>query len=67
MAFDMENVYMSRLQNLRRRKLEQTEDKILKEGLLDEDDYGRVVPPEGLWTICPNHPDGCVKSSEEVL
>ena len=58
MAFDMENVYMSRLQNLRRRKLEQTEDKILKEGLLDEDDYGRVVPPEGLWTICPNHPDG---------
>ena len=54
----MGNVYMKRLQNLKQRKLEQTEEKIRKEGLLDEDDYGRVVPPEGLWHVKPNHPDG---------
>lgn len=58
MPFDMGNVYMKRLQNLKQRKLEQTEEKIRKEGLLDEDDYGRVVPPEGLWHVKPNHPDG---------
>ena len=34
----MGNVYMKRLQNLKQRKLEQTEEKIRKEGLLDEDD-----------------------------
>lgn len=54
----MGNVYMKRLQNLKQRKLDQTEEKIRKEGLLDEDDYGRVVPPEGLWHVKPNHPDG---------
>lgn len=47
-----------KLSALRARKLEQTKEKITKEGVLDEDDYGRIVPPEGLWTITPNHADG---------
>lgn len=47
-----------RLRRLKQRKLEQTAEKIRVEGLLDEDDYGRVVPPAGLWNIIPNHPDG---------
>ena len=48
----------NQISNLRKRKLEQTQEKIRVEGLLDEDDYGRVVPPQGLWNIKPNHPDG---------
>ena len=36
----MGNVYMKRLQNLKQRKLEQTEEKIRKEGLLDQDIQG---------------------------
>lgn len=47
-----------KIAGLRLRKLTQTQEKIEKEGLLDEDDYGRIVPPEGLWNIIPNHPDG---------
>jgi formate C-acetyltransferase len=43
---------------LRRLKLAQTQEKIAVEGILDEDDYGRIVPPKGLWHIIPNHPDG---------
>lgn len=39
-------------------KQKQTQEKIEREGLLDEDDYGRIVPPEGLWQPRPNHPDG---------
>lgn len=50
--------YDQKLANLRARKLQQTRDKIEQEGLLDEDDYGRIVPPKGLWNIRPNHPDG---------
>ena len=50
--------YDERIQRLKLRKLEQTDEKIRVEGLLDEDDYGRVVPPEGLWNIIPNHEDG---------
>ena len=50
--------YEQKIANLRMRKLAQTQEKIEKEGLLDEDDYGRVVPPENLWNIIPNHPDG---------
>ena len=50
--------YDQKLANLRARKLRQTRDKIEREGVLDEDDYGRIVPPEGLWKIRPNHPDG---------
>ncbi len=50
--------YDQRLINLRARKLQQTRDKIEQEGLLDEDDYGRIVPPKGVWQIRPNHADG---------
>ena len=50
--------YKDRIDSLKRKKLAQTKEKIDKEGLLDEDDYGRVVPPENSWKIIPNHPDG---------
>lgn len=43
--------YEQKIANLRMRKLAQTQEKIEKEGLLDEDDYGRVVPPENLWIL----------------
>lgn len=33
--------YEQKIANLRMRKLAQTQEKIEKEGLLDEDDYGR--------------------------
>ena len=54
----MKSNYDERLMRLRLRKLQQTEEKIRVEGLLDEDDYGRVVPPKGLWSIKPDHEDG---------
>ncbi len=54
----MDFQYQGRINHLRQRKLEQTREKIAKEGLLDEDDYGRVVPPAGHWQSIPNHPDG---------
>ena len=54
----MDTILENKLRALRERKLEQTKEKIRKEGLLDEDDYGRIVPPEGLWDIIPNNPDG---------
>ncbi len=50
--------YKDRIDALRKRKLEQTEEKLTVDGPLDEDDYGRVVPPKGLWKPIPNHPDG---------
>ena len=50
--------YKDRIGRMRQRKLEQTREKIEKEGLLNEDDYGRVVPPAGFWEPKPNHPDG---------
>ena len=45
--------YDQKLASLRARKLRQTREKIEREGVLDEDDYGRIVPPEGLWKIRP--------------
>ncbi len=51
--------YRERVAVLRERKMEQTQQKIEREGGLDEDDYGRIVPPEGFeWRIIPNHPEG---------
>ena len=50
--------YESKIATLRAMKAVQTQDKIREEGLLDEDDYGRIVPPKGLWETRPNHPDG---------
>lgn len=38
--------YDKRIRLLKQRKLDQTQEKIDMEGGLDEDDYGRVVPPE---------------------
>lgn len=54
----METVYAERLARLKQKKLDQTQEKIEKEGLLDEDDYGRIVPPGKRWEITPNHSDG---------
>ncbi len=51
--------YDERIAILRERKLLETKRKIEAEGGLDEDDYGRVVPPEDfVWEIIPNHQDG---------
>ncbi len=51
--------YAKRLRLLRERKLAQTEEKIQKEGGLNEDDYGRVVAPDYFkFQIVPNNPDG---------
>ena len=50
--------YQKRLDALKKRKLEQIQEKIQREGPLNEDDYGRVVPPPNAWKPIPNHPDG---------
>lgn len=52
------NLFDKKIVALREIKRRQTLEKIEQEGLLDEDDYGRVVPPKGLWDIIPNHEDG---------
>ena len=54
----MDVILENRLKALRAKKLAQTKEKIRVEGLLDEDDYGRIVPPAGLWETIPNNPDG---------
>lgn len=54
----MNQLLEEKIASLRAKKIAQTREKICKEGLLDEDDYGRIVPPEGLWHIIPNHADG---------
>lgn len=54
----MKHILEEKIKCLRNKKIEQTKYKIEKEGFLDEDDYGRIVPPEGLWDIIPNHEDG---------
>lgn len=38
--------YNKRIKLLKKRKLDQTQEKIDMEGGLDEDDYGRVVAPD---------------------
>lgn len=51
--------YQKRIDILRHEKLAQTKQKIDIEGGLDEDDYGRVVPPADFhWNPIPNHPNG---------
>lgn len=55
----MKTRYDNRIAIIRAKKLKQTDEKIELEGLLDEDDYGRIAPPEeGAWQIIPNHEDG---------
>lgn len=50
--------YQECLNALKKRKLEQIDEKLAVEGHLDEDDYGRVVPPKDAWKPIPNHADG---------
>lgn len=50
--------YAARIARLRARKLEQTQEKIRVEGTLDEDDYGRIVPPRGCGTSVRTIPTG---------
>jgi formate C-acetyltransferase len=48
-----------RIRLLKKRKLEQTREKIDVEGGLDEDDYGRLVKPDDFsFEFVPNHPNG---------
>ncbi|TKG93888.1 formate acetyltransferase [Puteibacter caeruleilacunae] len=50
--------YQNRIDKLKTKKLNQTLEKIKYEGLLDEDDYGRIVPPKNHWESISNHEDG---------
>ena len=54
----MDTKLENKIKELRLKKLEQTQEKIRVEGILDEDDYGRIVPPADSWKIIPNHEDG---------
>ena len=54
----MNPIFENKIKALRSRKIEQTQEKIRVEGILDEDDYGRVVPPANSWNIIPNHENG---------
>ena len=54
----MNQLLEDKIKALRSKKIEQTKEKIRVEGILDEDDYGRVVPPANSWNIIPNHKDG---------
>lgn len=57
---DEEFTLDKRIKLLKKRKLEQTEEKIKKEGGLDEDDYGRVVKPDEFnFQFESNNDDGC--------
>ena len=53
----MDSIYKQRIDRLREKKIQQTEEKLEYEGFLDEDDYGRVVPTFE-WHIIPNADDG---------
>lgn len=54
-----ELTYQQRLDLLRHKKLEQTREKLARNGYMDEDDYGTVVPPDDFhWEPIPNHPNG---------
>lgn len=51
--------YQDRMAVLRRRKIEQTQEKIAVNGYMDGDDYGTVIMPKG-WSFSPisNHTNG---------
>lgn len=56
---DEEFTLDKRIKLLKKRKLEQTQEKIDMEGGLDEDDYGRVVAPDDFVFECiPNNDNG---------
>lgn len=51
--------YADRMRRLMEKKLAVTQEKIEREGGMDEGDYGRhVAPAEFRWQITPNHADG---------
>jgi formate C-acetyltransferase len=51
--------YRQRLELLREKKLQQTQEKIRRHGSMDEDDYGTVCPPDDFqWQPIANHPNG---------
>lgn len=48
-----------RMHKLMEKKMAVTQEKIVKEGGMDEGDYGRHVAPDDFhWQIIPNHADG---------
>ncbi len=48
-----------RIARLREKKIRQTREKLARVGVMDEDDYGTVLPPPDFrWQIVPNHPCG---------
>ena len=54
-----ELTYADRIRLLREKKIRQTQEKLAKNGPMDEDDYGTVLPPAGFaWEPIPNHPNG---------
>ena len=58
-AATQELTYRQRLDLIREKKIQQTQDKIRLYGPMDEDDYGTVCPPEGFkWEPIANHPCG---------
>ena len=51
--------YRRRLDLLRETKRAQTHAKLRKNGYMDEDDYGTVLPPDDFhWEPTPTHPNG---------
>ena len=52
----MEYTYQARLDALRQVKQAQTQEKIRRNGYMDEDDYGCVPPPED-FVFCPEYND----------
>lgn len=51
--------YAMRMRKLMEKKMAVTQEKIDREGGMDEGDYGRHVAPEDFrWQIIPNHADG---------
>lgn len=52
-------VFSERIENLRKKKIQQTQDKVERSGYMDEDDYGTIpVPDEFHWEPIPNHSNG---------
>lgn len=52
-------LYTEYIANLRRKKIEETQKKVIEIGYTDEDDYNYIVPPKGYnWTPIPTHENG---------
>jgi formate C-acetyltransferase len=58
MEATLSNNFQENIDQLKLTKARQTQEKIKQEGFLDEDDYGRIVPPPNAWESISNHPDG---------